>query len=249
MAFIPENELDLVLIKAAKDVSARPHFYEQLQKSDVFIITDKQYPDSTFMVKEGDSISFHTFSHENKNYVAVFTSLRCLTNYSKAETPYIKLKFIDLIEMIKDSEIIINPGNDYGKILVTDEIKGILDGSIWTPSERFVAKKDIQVMIGHPAKQPTELLKALRKLYSGIKEVKKAYNAHFFNPEIDKVAHTLIGIETDGDWDKIMSSSGIVARDVIIPDPPVDFIRITDTNSICSFFLNECKPFYKKGLF
>jgi len=111
------------------------------------------------------------------------------------------------------------------------------------------ANKDSQIMIGLPSKPPTELLNSLITLYSTIKEIKKAYNAHYFNPNTDTNAHTIIGIEATGNWDYILSASGSIVNNTIIPDPPVDFFQIKNNDNLSNHIKNQFKPFYIKKLF
>lgn len=151
--------------------------------------------------------------------------------------------------MTQGANLLMNPGADYGKEFPKEEIASIIDGSLFRPTERFVAQKDTQVMIGQPANYPTELVAALTRLFKKTRAVKRAYVAHFFNPENDEKAHTLIAIEVTGDWASVMAGVGIVARDVPSPDPPTDFIQITGSGGVEDYFLRDCKPFYERRLF
>ena len=83
------------------------------------------------------------------------------------------------------------------------------------------------------------------------KEVKRAWVAHFFNPENDEKPHTLIGIEVSDNWNTIVGEAGIIATSVPVPDPPVDFMCVTGNSSddsIEDYFLKESSPFYKKSI-
>lgn len=124
----------------------------------------------------------------------------------------------------------------------------IIDGSIWKPSESYQVKKETQVMIGQPSNYPHHLVDSLGRLFKGLKEVKRAYLAHFFNPEEDEKPHTLIGIEVSGNWEQVVSQAGLVARDIEVPDPPLDFMQMTGRGGVEDYLLNECEPFYKRKI-
>jgi hypothetical protein len=82
--------------------------------------------------------------------------------------------------------------------------------------------------------------------------VKRAYLAHFFNPERGEKPNTLVAIEASGDWFEVVSQAGLVARDINVPDPPVDFLRLTFQEGLGNYFKAQ-KPFYQRkrvlGLF
>lgn len=90
------------------------------------------------------------------------------------------------------------------------------------------------------------MVNALGKYYKTRKEVSSAYLVHFFNPETNDPPHTLIGLEVTGNWDDIISSSGIICEGVNIPDPPVDFIKV-DSQDLSHF--EGVTPFYKRKKF
>ncbi len=148
--------------------------------------------------------------------------------------------------MTLGTDVLLNPGASYGKEFNVKEIESILNGSIYY-SNGYEVKEDTEVMIGQPANPPDELLKELGMLFSKIKGVKTAYNAHFYNPQLDEMPHTLIAVEMNGEWEELISRAGKIADSVKIPDPPVDFIQLNGKSSLEGYF-KETKPFYKKKL-
>ena len=162
------------------------------------------------------------------------------------------LNAMEFMKLTQGAEFLLDPGSPFSKEFTTEEILSIIDGSIWKPSESYRVEKETQVKIGQPANYPHDLADALSRLFERTKEVKQAYLSHFFNPEKDEKPHTLIGVQVSGNWQKVSSQAGLVARNVEILDPPVDFIQITGRGGLDDYFLNECEPFYKKkilGLF
>jgi SseB protein. len=153
---------------------------------------------------------------------------------------------MDFFNLTFGSEVFLNPGAGYGKEFNVKEIESIINGSIFN-SNRYEVKEDTKVMIGQPANPPEELLKELKTLFSSIKEVKSAYNAHFYNPMMDEKPHTLIAVELNGDWESMIIEAGKIADRVKIPDPPVDFIQLNGKSDLESYF-KDTKPFYRKKL-
>ena len=251
MEFIPQNLLEKSLVKAASDPAHRHQFYKDLRQSDFFIIQEGNIPetDRKVILKEGAQLQIQNIEHNGKPYIPVFSSLARLQSVLDREMGYIALNAVEFMRIVQGSEIILNPSIPYGKEFVRDEILSIIDGSIFKPTESFVAKKDTQVLIGQPSNYPTELVNALSRYFKKRKEVKNAYLAHFHNPERDEKAHTLVGVEVEGNWDDVMSGVGMIVGDVKIPDPPVDFIQITGNGGIEEYFTSSCKPFYRKKRF
>jgi hypothetical protein len=167
----------------------------------------------------------------------------------REEVGYLALNAIELMKITQGAEFILNPGADFGKEFTKQEIASLIDGSIWQPTEKYVAKEATQVLIGQPKNYPKELVNALMRYFKTQKNVKRAFLAHFINPQRDEKAHTLIAVEFVGDWESIMAGAGIVARDVHVPDPPVDFLPMTGKDGIEDYFRRDCKPFYERKLF
>lgn len=248
MTFEPQNELERSLIKAADDPAHRPQFYKDFVKSDIFIIQYGVRPEKQgrTVLQEGYQLKIQNIDVDGRPHIPIFSSLMRLQAVLREEAGYIALNALEFLKLTQGAELILNPGSDYGKQFTKDEIAQILDGSIWKPQERYTVPKETQVMIGQPANYPEELVSALCSLFEKLKSVKKAYLAHFFNPERDEKAHALIGIEVDGNWDEVIAQAGLVSRDIKIPDPPIDFIQISGKGGVEDYFLNDCKPFYKR---
>lgn len=194
MPFDPQNNLEESLIKASSDPAHRPQFYKDLAGSDVFIVQEGPPPESSGkkVLSEGMSLQLRNIEWEGRPYIPVFSSLPRLQAAIQEEVGYLALNALEFMKITQGAELLLNPGSDYGKAFTKDEIASILDGSIWKPTEQFVVQKETQVMIGQPSNYPAKLVEALTRYFKRTKEVKKAYIAHFFNPEHNEKPHTLI---------------------------------------------------------
>jgi hypothetical protein len=56
--------------------------------------------------------------------------------------------------------------------------------------------------------------------------------------------HTLIAIDAPGVYEEVSAEIGVVAANVVIPDPPIDVMPVGSGPGLDSYFLNQCKPFY-----
>lgn len=249
MAFEPENVLEQCLISAADHPSSRPRFYEELAKSDIFVITKSPVEIKNGIIEANTTISIRNVILDGKRYIPIFTSVLRLQKFINEPESYIGINSLDFFNLTKGADVMLNPGSDYGKSFLVSEIASILDGSIGQPRERYTVEKETTVQIGVPANPPTELLSELSKLFRTLKEVRSAYNVLINNPEDGLGSHTLIGIEATGDWDRLMASAGIVADGIKVPNPPIDFIQLNDGDDLAQHLRTSYKPFFKRKTF
>jgi|SRR5579859_3491198 len=249
MTFVPQNAFERSLVRAANDPSHRPAFYRDLTQSELFVIQRdiRGRKNGRITLKEGEMVHIRRVQHQDKIFIPVFSSLLRLRSFLADESAYLGMSGLDLLNLTKGSALIINPGSDYGKEITAEESAAILSGSLWEPAERYVAGRQVQVRIGQPTIYPQELADSLIRLFKTRKQVKRAWLAQFFNPERDERPHTLIAIEAGMDFGEVLSEAGIIASNVRVPDPPVDFLPITGRGGIESYFLTESKPFYKRA--
>lgn len=248
MTFEPENALERALMQAATDPAYRPQFYKDLLSSDLLIIQHGPPPPASgeVVLQADTTLEIQNMEIDGRPHVPVFSSLPRLQAVLTGEAGYLAINALDLFEIVRGSEVVLNPGSEYGKVFTREEIESLVDGSIFKPSERYVTERATQVTIGQPANLPVELIEALNRLFSGIEEVQAAYLAHFFNPERDERPHTLIGLEVSGEWDRIAAEAGMVAEGVQVPDPPVDFIQITGKGGLVEYLRTQCQRFFHR---
>jgi len=241
--FEPDNLLELALKKAADDPASRPQFFRELLDSKVLIVSAGEKPRLVNgVVPEGAKITIADVEHGGRRCIPFFTSAARLPS----GTEYLLLDAKALFQITRGAYLIMNPGVAYGKEFFPDEVARLLDGSVFEPRERYVAKKATQVMIGQPSDYPQELVAALSRLYGSIAEVKRAWVAFYQNPERDKEGGLLIGLDVEaGDMDRISGQSGIVIESVPKKQKYVDLVRY-DGSGVSGYFSKQ-KPFYQRS--
>jgi hypothetical protein len=252
MSFEPQNDLERSLINAANDPAHRPQFYKDFVKSDIFVIHHGKRPpekDGKLTLDEGADLQTPTMQFHGKPYIPIFSSLARLQASVYGEVACLAINALEFLKMTAGSALILNPGPDFaGKEITPEEAAAIVDGSVWQPNVRYVAPKEIQAMIGPPKNYPDDLLEALARFFATKEQVKRAWVAHFFNPDRDEKPHTLIAVEVSDGFDEVTSEAGIVARHVIVPDPPVDFLQITGRGGLEDYFVKDTTPFFERRL-
>jgi hypothetical protein len=253
VTFTPVNELERLLARAAADPAARPAFLRALPEHDLFVITEGHVPDRAGPVTltHDTPLRLREIELEGAWHFPVFTSVERISAVVPREVGFVGMKGRDLLKMLREKNVILNPGADYGKFLTPQEIEAILDGSIFEPQARPQFAAGQKMLLGEPADYPHHITEPLKRYFATRREVKRAYLAHAWMREVEgEVPHSLIGIVVSGDWEKIIDEAGLVVREVR-PGEPVDMlpIRPGDRSFISSHMQRHMKPFYRRKLF
>src|SRR5688572_28596949 len=131
------NSLEKSLMSAATNPSSRPQFYRDLLEADIFII---QYGNNNLDIKnhvlqEGAELKIQHIERDGISWLPIFSSLQRLQQFIRSESSYLQLKARDFFEITRGAHVVLNPGFDYGKEFIPQEITGLLDGSIFEPSQ------------------------------------------------------------------------------------------------------------------
>jgi hypothetical protein len=244
--FFPENRLEALLIQAANDPGARPEFYKELLVSDLYVlIVSGDRPYGTQVAQEGERLSIKGITLNGRKLIPVFTSERRLREFIHEEESLAKLDGQALFSMIaaQHDGIVLNPASSYGKEFTSQEIRALVDGSIFQPRQQTITE-DTQVLIGMPKEYPTKLVNALSKYFQGRPEVKKAYVALIQMPNSDEPAHLLLSIEVDGDFGPIASDVGVIFQETLDIGQFADLLQFGQ-GSLDDYFQSQ-QPFFQR---
>ena len=154
-----------------------------------------------------------------------------------------EMNALEFLKTARGRKVLLNPGST-GKEFLPEEIDSILDGSIFAFHRTETLAGGTHILLAQPARYPNELVEALQRLFGTDRNVRRAYLAHFSTGDRP---HTLVAIEADGDFERIAGEAVAVAQGAPVPDPPVDFLPLTD-RGLKSYFRN-LKPFYRRKRF
>jgi len=250
LKFLRRNKVadfEALLKKAVTDPAYRAEFYRRLLTEEIRVIT-KQNRGNGGLVKLQEDTTVQIFTFENGS-IPVFTSTERIFDKGviKHQVFFLACAGEDLFNFTKGTTLILNPYSDYGKELLPEEITKILNGSILESNKKELKiKKSTNVLIGQPAKYPTEIVKSLSNFFSNRKDVLKAYVAWIHDPSSDDPPHYIFAIDTSGDWRNISDEAGFIANQILDKNEFVDFIQITNRGGINDYFLNDAQPFYIK---
>jgi len=235
-------------MQAATEPAHRAQFYRDLLASEIFILPVGELPAiHNGVIQIGAKLAIQHLEADGRILLPFFSSLPRLQATIREEREYLRLGVRPFFEMTRGATLILNPGGDYGKEFLPDEVSRLLDGSMFQPQERHIVERATQVLIGQPAKYPTRLAEALQSLYARLPKVRAAYLAQYFDPSRDKAPGLLVAIDAADDLESIISESGICAQGLIPDHDHLDFVQLQQSG-LQSHFL-QTKPFYKKGFF
>ncbi len=250
MSFEPVNELEKLLIAASSEPSARPTFLKAILEHDLFVITEDPTPSTpeTVSLAEGSTVSIRAFDVEGKRHIPIFSSVERISAVIPETVGYLAIKGRDLFEMIKGSDVFLNPGSDYGKIFFPEEIDDLLSGKTFDPSIKSIEAGGKQILLGQPKEYPHHITKPLQELFARIPQVKAAYLAHVHIPEMNQPPHSMIGIVVTGDSKPVMDQVGEVLNQCTSPNEIVDLAVLPEsaTDTVGSYMQKQTKPFYQK---
>jgi hypothetical protein len=238
--------LETLLQKAAKESAYRAEFAKRILDEKLLIISNSNFGQER-LVKLEVGMKVKVLCLKDGR-VPVFTSPERIRDKGifKREASFIEAKAKDIFELLKGATLILNPYSDYGKEFLPEEIERLLDGSYFK-SRQIEIKEATQVLIGQPAKYPTEVVKSLIKVFSNRPEVMTAYVGWIHDPATEDPPHYIFAIDTNGDWRTISDEAGDAAQQILGYEEIVDFIQINHKGSFDDYFTRQTKPFYTKS--
>ncbi|RQO34848.1 enhanced serine sensitivity protein SseB [Herminiimonas sp. KBW02] len=246
-----QNALEIAFMQAVREPASRPGFYKLLLESDIYIIgkTDAEGQGETVLQPDVQLSIFNWKRQDGTPVIPFFSSLPMLQKTLQQESGYVALSAKAMFEMTRGTALIFNPGSDYPKEFEPGEIDALLETGVNHVAQQRVVQKPTQVMLGQPAKYPSQMMDALSTLLARHASVKAAYLGLMHDREHDAAPTLIIGFLGDGDVEIAMKEAGSVAADTAPEGVPVDFMCIAKgEGGVSDYFLQSVKPFYERSL-
>lgn len=241
--FKEDFKLDKLLERAIKDPSSRINFYKRLINEKLIVIVNKKFD------ADVDRNSVLNITTLQDGRVPVFTSKERIFDNGiiKRYVDLVEINAKKLFEITKGATLILNPYSKYNKKIVPEEIEQILDGRIFladNPTEIMV-NRNSKPVVGEPTEYPTEIIDALKNLFSQRHDVQCAYFGWAYLYDSNDKPHYIFGIKTNGNIDQIICDAGDIVRGFLSKDDFVDFINMNSKGEIIDY-LKSTEPFYTK---
>jgi hypothetical protein len=243
---ISENKLEAILRLASTEAGYRPEFYRLLLSENLVVLTDGNSVGGGERVLEEDTeVNLVTFK---SGEIPVFTSTDRIFDKGgvKEKVPFLEVNGRSLLDMTRGAKLLLNPYSDYAKELLPNEIESMLNGTILGESrEKITVKQDTKVLLAQPKDYPTDMVNALKIIFSNHSTVKNAYLA-LMSDGTNPKPNLIFAIEADGDFQTIVDEAGFTAQQFLLPDDVVNFVKI-GKSGLDDYFINETTPFYSRN--
>ena len=243
----PEPSSPQSLITDKKDEAARPRFYETLLRSQVLVVPVGEVPSTLDGIVQVDTeLSLSTVEIDGKPHVPFFSSEARLP----VGTAFLGLSAIDFLRITSGLYLVLNPGSDYGKAFLPNEVASLLDGSLLRPAETLTAKGGEQQLIGQPQDYPHNFAEAVSRFLSSEPGVEQAFLAQHFIAGVHTEPAILVAVVApEFGFERIAGAIGVIAKETRMSEEAVDVTRLQ--KSRLGYFADQA-PIYerkKKGLF
>lgn len=245
-----QNPLERALARAVDEPASRPDFCRMLLESKVFTIghTDAS-GDGRGLIPAGAIIALVNFEKsDGTRFVPFFTSLEALQRAVREEVRYLAMPASSFFEITRGATVVLNPGVNYGKEFLPDEVDALLAVGVNHIAGQRVISKEVEVQLGQPSKYPTRMVCSLSKLLEKHPRVRAAYVCLMHDPSTSPAPVLLVGIEGDGDLGVACREVGAVAAETVPSGEAVDVTRVQKGDAgVSGYFIDSVKPFYERS--
>ena len=219
-AFVPQNEMERVLVVAAEARGAdgtNKQFHQELMKAeDIYVPVRADDLDGNGNLVGGLTLHALTLDIEagrpdptgqadGKGYIPFFTSRQRVQDFinqdgSKQEIRYVAAQPIpprQFLEMTQgrppEIELVVNLGSPYLKTITKAESASLLDGTYLAAGDGSHAITG-QLVLGKPNPHPELLLATLAEHFKNVEELQAAYVTQWYNSD-ESLPHLVIALD------------------------------------------------------
>ncbi len=245
-----ERSVEELLELATDQEEYRIAFYQKLLESDVYVLGGKGAKEGE--VADGE-LSLMEWEDENGfRGIPFFTRLSMLQEAVGEKYLYLEINCAVLFASIKGLNAVMNPGFSDSKYFTADEIEMMLttefdELNADDEDDRPEFSEDIAIR-PITKNRSVAMLKTIKAYLMKHPEVKRAYVAAMNEVGNEDESHLVIGIEMDGEHQKLFEDIMKIVLKKGPDDEIVDLFRIdpAQKEGMSAYFIHEMKPFYKK---
>ncbi|QNE39670.1 hypothetical protein F1C16_08945 [Hymenobacter sp. NBH84] len=245
--FEPTNVLEELLMRAAAEPSARPIFYRALLQEEVVVVLHPKegLEPGEVTPTEGMEIQLQVL---NDGKIPVFTSLERVSDGAvEQETiSYLRLRGIDLFQMVQGADCALNPFSPVGKLLPAAELADLLAGNLTNiPGEG--EGQEMQVMLGPPHESTAGLAEAVRTYCATNPDIEAAYLAQMQIQGSPEPPRLLLAFHSTAANPDFLQEFGPTLQEHLTNQPQLDMMLIDPASGepINQYFL-QSEPIYQK---
>ena len=126
----PENDLEILFIDAAADASKRPVFYGRLLEATVLIAHDGSSTAPGSLKAARERPAFRMLEIDGVAHCPVYTSTARAAAQGGREGYFHQVKARALMESLRGTPFVLNPGSVPSKVFSREEVAALLDGTL-----------------------------------------------------------------------------------------------------------------------
>ncbi|HYD00856.1 MAG TPA: enhanced serine sensitivity protein SseB C-terminal domain-containing protein [Phycisphaerales bacterium] len=241
----PFNDLERLLQQAAgnggqgvADGKAHTAFWNALLTGDLHILGS---------VDDSGRASLPSYGFPGGDALVAFTSRELLQHSIAEELSCITTPARAFFEMTAGARIALNPCGPYGKEFTPEEIAGGLGGVVMTGANRFKAARDAQVLLGHLAAEPTELIDAITAICRTDQTISAVYLCAVAIPSTGEPRpHPLIGLDAENyaaARDAVGAAADRWSKGAALP---VDIVDMHDGGTLSTHLRSSGRVLYRR---
>jgi hypothetical protein len=237
--FEPENEIERMLVLAAKDPAARPAFARALMEADVYLVFVAEGgplaagPDGKVTIPEGTRLIQPNATRGEGTFIPFFSARSRALPWFQGDHIVMPDKARHLFARHPDTSFILNPASDYGKEFLPDEIKRHLGGDFEEYPRTEVIRNPQQILLAHPKERPLDLLAALSRELGAVKSVRAAYLMYAVR-EGTTDPSWMLGVDhggaQEGSWDDVRAAIGRAVAGNVLNGQILDAVSLDRTS-------------------
>lgn len=171
--FEPLNDLERLLVLAATEPDQRPAFTRAILDALLYAVSPDAGPVGERTLKADETVSLVMVPiEEGKAATAVFTAPERVAQIYGRDSHYLGMRGADLIALVADNPLLLNPGLPYGVLWSPEDLALLLGRPVARTAEAGAT-----VMLGSPAQRPDDLIARLAEAFGPVDGVKGAWLA------------------------------------------------------------------------
>lgn len=208
--FVPENELEQLLLAAFGDPSRRPAFYRAFLEGAVLIMDATPLPPEDASAGAAPppglaDLRIRMLQIDAVTYLPVFTSIKRIEAHGHREGHYLMIRTRALLGAVPDAPVIVNPGSTLFLALSRREIAALLDGTLFRSNDPEAHRVAATGLVIEPLRDPPlELMTRLVQLFRIREAVRAACIVSMRDAAAGETTHPLVGIEAGEGWDALL---------------------------------------------
>jgi hypothetical protein len=165
--FEPENDLERSFVRAASEPAHRSDFFRALMDAQIFLALEftgappVAESGGEMTLPKGTTLHLRSLTKGGQSFVPFFTAPVRARAIFKSDHIVAPEKTRDLFQRFPQAQFVVNPGSEYSKDFLRDEIARFLTGDFGAAFELVHVEEGTRLLLGQPAEYPHDVVAAL----------------------------------------------------------------------------------------